>query len=284
MFARTLLPTDLSRDSIGLAERVGALKLVGVEELVLLNVVETGPQIGFATDAFERIVAWKSEAEAVLAETSRRVAAAGVRCRWRLELGDPAAEIRRVAEEERVGLTVVASHRHSVFRYLFRRSLTLKVLKRATGPVLVVPVDAGDERAPGLSRGLPMRLILATDCSDGARGALAVAKQLPAAALRDVVVLHVGGRQSRGSSDADRVRQCGELVRGELQFFGLKGVCRVVQGDPTKLIVGAAAEAVGSWIVVGRTGGGRETDGHLGRVATSVVRRSRSPVLVMPGE
>jgi hypothetical protein len=52
VFARVLFPTDLSPQPEQLADCLNEIKPLEIEEVVLLNVVELGPQIGFDSDTF----------------------------------------------------------------------------------------------------------------------------------------------------------------------------------------------------------------------------------------
>ena len=73
MFARVLFPTDFSPQADQLAGCLNEMKPLGMEEVVLLNVVELGPQIGFASDTFEQMLAWKKDAEPRLADLKNRI-------------------------------------------------------------------------------------------------------------------------------------------------------------------------------------------------------------------
>ena len=57
--------------------------------------------------------------------------------RRRVEMGNPAKEIIRVAKEERSNLIVLAIKRSSIFSYLIARSILLKLTWRAPCPVLL---------------------------------------------------------------------------------------------------------------------------------------------------
>ena len=103
-----------------------------MEEVVLLNVVELGPQIGFASDTFELMLAWKKDAEPRLADLKKRIETNGIRCRWRLELVKPSLEIVRVAEEERAALIAIGTHGHGFVRGILLGSVTHDVVRHAS--------------------------------------------------------------------------------------------------------------------------------------------------------
>ena len=138
MFQSLLFPTDFSPQAEQLAKCLHEMQALGVEEIVLLNVVELGPQIGFASDTFEQMLSWKRDAEARLAEIEERIQAKGMRCRWRLELGKPALEIVRVAAEERVAM---GTHGHGFLRGALIGSVSHDVVRYAPVPVLVLKVN-----------------------------------------------------------------------------------------------------------------------------------------------
>ncbi len=282
MFERLLFPTDLSPFAERLARCLPDLKCLGTEEIVLLNVVELGPQIGFASDTFEQMLSWKNDAEMRLAGMKRQIEASGLRCRCRIELGKPAREIVRVAEDERASLIAMGTHGHGFLRGALVGSITHDVVRYATTPVLVLRLDVEKNLATTdcefVRQHIFRRVLLPTDFSDRAAEALYLVKRMGTTALKDVVVLHVREQSRNGGGQADDAIQCQmSRIREELRFFGFSVTTLIAEGSPAKTIDRVAVEQDVSLIVIGAQG---RSDVLLGSASDEFVCRHVRPVLV----
>ena len=289
MFARVLFPTDFSPQADQLAGCLNEMKSLGMQEVVLLNVVELGPQIGFASDTFEQMLAWKKDAEPRLADLKNRIEKNGIRCHWRLELGKPSLEIVRVAEEERAALIAIGTHGHGFVRGVLLGSVTHDVVRHASVPVLVLKVTVMDKLGRTdcdfVCQHIFRRVLLPTDFSECAGEALALVKNLRVTGLPDVVVLHVRDTRKEDELDPqDVICERMERIRGELEFFGFTVNSLVVEGNPAKSIDRIAREQDVSVIVIGSHGRSAAEDVLLGSVSDAVICQHTRPVLVVrPG-
>jgi nucleotide-binding universal stress UspA family protein len=289
VFARVLFPTDFSSQAEQLAGCLRELKAANLEEIILLNVVELGPQIGFASDTFERVLTWKKDAELWLAGLKDRIEADGIRCRWRLALGKPSLEIVRVAEEERVSLIAMGTHGHGFVRGVLFGSVTHDVVCRASVPILVLKVTVLDKLGTTdcgfVCRNIFRRVLLPTNFSECAAAALSVTKKLRGAGAREVVLLHVRDTRQKDELDPlDVMCEQMEQIRRELEFFGFAVNSLVVEGNPAKTIDRVARERDASLIVIGSQGRSAAEDVLLESVSGAVICRQIRPTLVVrPG-
>ena len=286
MFQSLLFPTDFSPQAEQLAKCLHEMKPLGVEEIVLLNVVELGPQIGFASDTFEQMLSWKGDAEARLTEIKERIQTKGIRCRWRLELGKPALEIVRVAEEERVSLIAMGTHGHGFLRGALIGSVSHDVVRYAPVPVLVLKVNVMGELGAAdcafVCQHILRRVLYPTDFSDCAVEALSYVKQFRGAGVDDVVVLHVREKHGRGGTETDStVSAKMQQIRSELEFFGFNVTSIVADGAPAAAIERVGREQDVSLIVIGSRGRSAAEDVLLGSVSDAVICRHTKPVLVV---
>jgi nucleotide-binding universal stress UspA family protein len=140
MFTRIVATTDFS-ESAEQSWRV-AIELARVHraELILLHVFVELPlyaDVPAATvlEVYEEQRRWVQDE---LDARVRPVAAEGVTARVRLETGQTAETITRVAEEERADLVVAGTHGRSGLDRVFVGSVAERVVRTAPCPVLVV--------------------------------------------------------------------------------------------------------------------------------------------------
>ncbi len=280
MFQSLLFPTDFSPFNERLARCLPDLKTLGIDEIVFLNVVELGPQIGFASDTFEQMLEWKTDAEPRLAALRSQAVRAGLRARCRLELGKPALEIVRVAQEERISLIAMGSHGHGFIRGMLLGSVTHDVVRYANIPVLVLKLGVVEHPATSdcdsACQQIFRRVLLPTDFSEGAADALYLLKNMRAAGLKEVLLLHV---REDNSGDEQSQKQLG-LIRDELRYFGFEVTMLIAAGNPNRIIEQTARERDVSLIVIGAKGKSAAADDLLGTVSDEVVSRHVRPVLV----
>ena len=293
MFGKILFPTDLSTYANAVLGCVVDLKGAGVREVVLLHVVHQDEVISGSTVDLDRLERLKAEARARLEETGRSIAATGVAVKARVEVGMPAREIVKVAEEEDVSLIAMGSHGRGVLQGFLLGSVSERVLHASRRPVWVERFRVVEENG-GLKEchrwcAHPFEKVLCpTDWSDPATYALEYAKQLRFAGAREVVLLHVqepvimqqrGGEQLAEFDRRDRERL--ERAGRTFEELGFKTTLRLEHGAPLTRILEVAEEEDVCSIIMGSHGRSMVAEMVLGSVAENVVRRSRRPTLVV---
>ncbi len=215
---------------------------------------------------------------------------AGVRATAILETGDPVARILHLAAAKSADLIVVATHGRGAAAHLLLGSVAEKIVRQAPCSVLVM--KKGKWRAKG-------RVLIALDRSPMAPPVLKGAAQLAAQIGARLSVVHVISDTRRvadalGSSDSsqflDAITKLGieRARKGIAEIVAAAGVrmkpadILIREGRPQDVIERESAKSVMLTIVGthSRTGASRL---FLGSVAEAVVRRARSPVLVLKG-
>jgi nucleotide-binding universal stress UspA family protein len=139
-----LIATDGSDQSVRAARRAAEL-LRSADRLTLLTVVTEipGDDAGgfegsvYTPEEMERV--WDAELAEAREELERTAAAlTSARVEKRIEVGDVAGTICRVAEEVGVDVIVVGSHGRTGLQRLFLGSVSEHVVRHAPCPVLVV--------------------------------------------------------------------------------------------------------------------------------------------------
>ncbi len=129
IFSKVLLPTDFSEPA---GEAISLVKdIKGIEELVLLNVVNRG-------ETEEEIEENVKEAKKKLGDLKKELGEAGFKVKDHVRVGNPPEEIISTGEDEDVSLIAMSTHGKGWFRELLVGSTTCSVVRRANRPVLVV--------------------------------------------------------------------------------------------------------------------------------------------------
>jgi nucleotide-binding universal stress UspA family protein len=208
--------------------------------------------------------------------------------RIHLAVGEPAREIVAVAGREGVELIVMGAHGLTGVRKAFFGSTTARVLKRSTGPVLVVPASSEEDKAINLE-GLGSMLVL-TDFGAAAAGAADLAAELAHSIGARPVLVHVLPRMSvpqswRPRAEAAMKRNTAEAhqrmcdAMAPLERYGpVESV--IVQGNVAECVADLARARRAGLIVMGLERG--ETGPRPGSTAYPVICSAPVPVLAVP--
>jgi nucleotide-binding universal stress UspA family protein len=157
---KILCPTDFSDCSYAALRNAAELARQFDAELCLLHVVAQLPKPtslagqGAAQPADDREFADYPElagyedalyatAQQRLHEVIEKQVPRGVKARLMVGHGDAASEIARIAEDERVGLVVIATHGMTGWRNLQLGSVAERVVRLSTRPVLSIRTPCG---------------------------------------------------------------------------------------------------------------------------------------------
>jgi nucleotide-binding universal stress UspA family protein len=139
MYQRILVPVEHSAADRTILEHVVRLAGVTRATLLLVHVAD-----GWAARHFDELQLRESEEmrddRAYLEELTGELRAKGVEADWQLAMGDPASEIIKVAERERVDLIAMATHGHRFVMDLLLGSTVGKVRHQVRVPVLLLKV------------------------------------------------------------------------------------------------------------------------------------------------
>jgi nucleotide-binding universal stress UspA family protein len=136
---RVLVPVDGSEPSRRAIDfLVTRLKRSGPVEVVLLNVQPTPEIRALAMHRDVILTDLRQSAEKVLAEPCRRLDAAGIPCEERIEFGDVAPSIVKVAREEGCEQIIMGTHGRGAIAGLLLGSVATKVLHLTDVPVTLV--------------------------------------------------------------------------------------------------------------------------------------------------
>jgi nucleotide-binding universal stress UspA family protein len=137
MYKNILVAIEHSDADETILQHVESLARFAGASLLLVHVAD-----GWAARHFEDLGLRESEEmrtdREYLDELVARLTKAGLPARGRLALGDPATELIRVAEEEKVDLIAMSTHGHRFFNDLLRGTTVSRVRHEVGIPVLLL--------------------------------------------------------------------------------------------------------------------------------------------------
>ena len=147
-FKKILCPTDFSDASLCGLKMASAMADNFDTEIILLNVHKPIPhlptprleasEVTFDISAYEKHVA--EDALEHLATIADSELSDNVEPRLEVRIGQPAQEILKVAEEEKVDAIVIATHGYTGLKQVVFGSVAQRVVRRASCPVVTVRV------------------------------------------------------------------------------------------------------------------------------------------------
>lgn len=292
MFNHVLFPTDFSPYADAVFACLPELKHVGMGEVTLLGIIRPdsyslGP--AFESETLDKIQ-WGAEERLYMAQMA--LEGKGLRVHVRVEVGQPAAAISRIAGEEHVDMIAMGAQGATLAQELLLGSVAQEVLRRATVPVLIykfyVVRELGHVECRRMCDSLFTRVLFPTDFSDFATAAFQIVKKLKMAGTEEVIVLHVQDervmkqRQPYQLDDFDRqdAARLEELINA-LVLNGLPSQAVLRHGNPVKEVL-AAVDAMGiSLIVLGSQGRSAMQELTTGSTLERVVRLAKQPVLMI---
>lgn len=292
MFARVLFPTDFSAYANAVFACLPELKAAGMAVVVLLVTIR-GSDVPLPEtvnrESLER-VRWSAEEQLYIARMA--LEGHGLRVISRVEYGSPAAQIVRVAEEERVDLIAMGAQGKTVAQELLLGSVAHEVVRRASVPVLIQKFDVvrklGHVECRRVCASMFKRVLHPTDFSECADAAFQIVKRMKAVGTEEVILLHVQDERVMTHRPAEQIaafdqedRRRLERMRRDLLLYGLPSQVMIRHGMPFREVLNVANEQDACLIVLGSQGRSALQELLTGSTLDNVVRLSRQPVLVV---
>lgn len=216
-----------------------------------------------------------------------------------VESGDVPAAILAAATEQGALVIVMATQAPRAVGRMVHGSVADKVIRESSRPVVVVPPGAADMSGKRIRL---RRVLVPLDGSAASQRVIETLAALPGVEGLELVLLHVARRERTGrhalppvdpltatgqSSEwvhvqADQAQQHLDEIATQLRKSGIRATTRVIEsGDPARSILEAIRAEPADAIAMGTRGaGGMKRLAH-GSVATTVVRESEVPVMLV---
>ncbi|HUU40285.1 MAG TPA: universal stress protein [Desulfatiglandales bacterium] len=144
MFKKILYPTDFSDISKKALEYIKKLKGAGAKEIVLLHVIDEREIEKFSQYAKPYLDVEEIEKDneenirQEMKDLENQLRESGFSVKSRIEKGIPFKDILRVEKEEKVSVLVMGSHGKSCIEEMLLGSVSEKVVRKSSMPVLVI--------------------------------------------------------------------------------------------------------------------------------------------------
>ncbi len=286
MFKKILVPIDFSDESDRVLEYVKGLKAFGLEEIMLVHVVDVGRAIVWPIP-----ITLTNAIETKIEERREALEKDGFKARFLLLEGSPSDEILKVVAGEKYSMIVTGSSGKRLLEEILLGSVSEKISRDAKIPVLLIRYDIlkDIEKIKPLgeyAKETFRKVLFPSDFSSCSDEAFGVLQKLKKAGAKDVVALHVVDTKKLETEqeETERLEACrvdtGQMVN-ELtkKGFNVKSICKA--GDPLREILLAAEENDASLILMGSHGKGVIREWLIGSVSLNVIRTANRPALVI---
>ncbi len=291
---KILYPTKFRELAFNALESLLTLKEVGLKEVILYYVIpreEVGfvPYGGYLKEEEERI---REEARIRFEDWQKTLSANGIGSKIIIEVGEPVANILRIAEKERVDLIVVGRKKRTGTEKPFVGSRTLQIITRSKIPALVskymVQFEWDGEMVTRLNDDIFRRPLLATDWSEPSERALETLASFNGLIEKAFVCHVICVKISKGldKSELYRIeRESKERLEDyckRLKASGIEAEPHLGAGRTPLEIIRISRELKASMIIMGTTGKDRLHEIWLGSVSHRIVEISELPTLLVP--
>ena len=281
MFKKILYPTKFEEFALPILKNLTCLKAGGLEEIVMLNVIETESLLilresGFPVD-FDR---FRDSAQKEMDSFAEYLKAEGIVVKTKIVKGSLLPEILKAAVEENVSLIVAGRQKRDILGELFVGSTTDRIIRKSAVPVLVakyhVLKETAGETTEQYCTNMFRKILYPTDWSSSAERAKQYIPVLHKVGASEIIVVHV----LETDFDLGIKEKLGALKQ-EFQSQGFKVSVQLLKGKPYMEINRIATEEDVSLIVMGSHGKGFMEVVFWGSVSQRVVEYSEKPVLVV---
>ena len=274
MYDRILLPVDEAAVESSLLYHAAELANWDDASVELLYVADTGRDSVTVADG-DLIDVLVEEGEEVVAEAGRLLDSLSVEYETSVQQGSPAKTIVDYAEREGHDLITIPTHgREGLSRYLLG-SVTEKVIRLASTPVLTAPLEQEGFEFPYEG------MLLPTDGSDEALRAVRHGLDFAAELGAPIHALAVAEGSLLGDADESAAEGTLEPVVDAAESRGVDVTTHVETGDPDAEILDAVEQVGVDAVVMGTTGRHGVDRVLLGGTAEKVVRSADVPVITV---
>ncbi len=265
-----------------------------MEKAVLLHVINPIKAVRWMDGDEQLLSKLKSDAEKRLRDIAEAITARyGIQTTYRVEIGVTDQEIINIAAEMAVSLIVMGAHGRSYIRGALLGSVTQRVLRQTTTPLLIArfhdPGEKVETNPYFFARDICAKILYPTDFSENARRAFRLLKDCRQEGEKEVLLLHVQDTRRLFPYLKDKMAEFNRIdeerlaeLKRQLTFVGYAVRYRIETGIPFVEINKIAAAEDVTLIVLASHGRSNIKEALLGSVADVVAQHHVRPVLIVP--
>jgi nucleotide-binding universal stress UspA family protein len=276
-FKKVLLCTDFSFESDSLVQSLYELKDLGLEEVIIFNVVEID-SAGSNAPSFQ-----KQKKEALKAD-QRELEMEGFKVTIDIKIGSAAKDIVKKAEEEDVDLILIGSHGKGFIKRILLGSTTFDVVRLSKKPVLVEKYESARKEGNRLLvQDKFKKVLLPVDYSSHAMNVLEKVKGM--AKIQEILLvsaIEYSQTEKELNEAKDKLEKHLGKIRMDLFNAGFSSNYIIKEGTASKNILEVAENEAVDLVILSKRGEGKIKELLIGSTATTVVTNSRVPVLIFP--
>jgi nucleotide-binding universal stress UspA family protein len=292
MFRKILFPTDFSLYANTVFDCLPSLKTVGVEEVVLTNIMRLGDAQFSSTYNQEALQFMRWGVEEQLNVQRMALEGHGYRVIPRIREGVPGIEIAEISREENVDLIVLGAQGTSLSTELILGSTAFEIIRKAPVPVLLLQAEVirslGHLKCRWNCTNMFRRIVHPTDFSPCADKALDMMVNLVNDQTEEAILLHVQDERMMKHRLPEQIEEFDKTDEERLSERAQKfqGAARRVQtrirrGIPFQETLKLADEVKAGVIILGSQGRSAIKELLTGSTLENVARLSRVPVLIV---
>ena len=287
MYEKILVVSEMSANHELVLQALGSLKKLGTKLVYLyqyINPLEANETIStFILDTYKANLVRQKQFladEGFAVETIERAGLLRT------------AELFDIAREKGCSLVVTGSPKHTYLGNLLFGGMTSMIMHNATLPLLIVrvPSELAPEEKPLSWDLLTSHILHPTDFSENARQAFGHVKEMVAAGVGRVTLVHVQDKNKIDPYLKDKLVDFNEVDMARLHQLAdeLKSVAPVEveislpYGSPTSELLKVIHSHEASLVVMGSQGRGFIEEIYLGSVSHNIARLSEASVLLIP--
>lgn len=290
MFKRTIIATDLTSAAFAVLKNMNILKSYGTEEILLLQCLgqrETDSfPLTYITQALDKN----------LQEQRRLLEIQGFIVETRVVFGIAKKEIDRIAQDEDYSLIVTGVESCNLLSEPLLGGIGYEIIHYCRTPILLSRLK--ETRKEGISYFEPIRekyldhILFPTDFSETANSAFHVVKEMVAAGVKKVTLMHV---QEQNRIDPYLLSQLTAFnVKDEARLEEMKAALQEIAdvevdtelfyGSPARDILAVIEDRNVQLVVMGSQGRGYVKELFLGSVSHNIARHAKASVLLIPAK
>jgi len=278
-FKKVLLCTDFSVESERLVQTLYELKDLGLEEVIIFNVVEID-SAGSNAPSFQ-----KQKKEALKAD-QRELEKEGFEVKVDIKIGTAAKDIVKKAEDENVDLILIGSHGKGFIKRILLGSTTFDVVRLSKTPVLVEKYQGSKtEHSRILIKDKFKKVLLPVDYSTHAMNVLEKVKGIKK--IQEILLVSAI-EYSQSEKELDEVKDKLEKHLGKIRMdlfnAGFASNYIIKEGTASNNILEVAENEAVDLIILSKRGEGKIKELLIGSTATTVITNSKLPVLIFPSK